>query len=1028
MYVWIYKWLSCGTFYAIKVDDCTILEGSIDTSPSTFACNWIGILYKDCQRLHHLLNTRMKFLDVLKIETDDNCKWWCMLEKLTDQEFLENKHACCLAYLYVNSMEVEKYATFFELNKHFFGIEGVAAIKNEKEVLNQYFLQLLRYTDNQFQPFGLFELIDNDNNYTKIHPFKDIKFISSDFKHRPNISVVSYDIEMAVTKGDIVFPNGLTPYQQIVGISATQSMIHGSTGEMCSDSMKTFTWLLIPEPQTKELDANFVFTSEKDLLTHYLKFQQGFVLIIGFNTSHFDNNVLIARCLYHGIKVPIGPNKKFYLKSWFSKESFDIQTIGEDWQDHIDMLSYYQTFHTEPSLPNFRLETISHILLNMHKEDLNIILVHSKYQEMYRERRNDYEFLSLLVKYMVTDTVLPTRLFYLSGVYNLVSMISTLALQNIEVALEKISRIINSFLYLNMFSIGYTPYPQWKAMELKYAPKTTTTSQKKAKYQGGLVLDPIPGRYKNVYVFDYSSLYPSCIIAHNISPGFVFEVPKTQPYNEEHFHSVCDDDVFKLLTPKKLRTSLSRLEEMLIEKRTFFKAKKNESSYYAAVEQALKLMANAIYGGLGVTFQTLVSDNLAARAVTAYGRQHLSLSRSFFESIGMTTIYGDTDSNFVTNESIADMETGKQLVEQFYIYKNSRFPALEIEEVFSVMLLISKKCYVGKTYKGKFKIRGFFKILPPHMKTFITNVIDKILDTEDLDEFKPWITKEAENFMLKPRTILDVTQTRKIKNIYEYSTKTFHPMIVFARNLSSRGIDLCFMGGHVNYIIVLKDIENCKWQGMKYELVEDVKMYGLTPDIYALLSTYIPKLASLVKVSYNMKPKEFLAIYENFTKVCKEQRLTDLKEKWNISIAVWESTTKNLVSVDVNEMISNWNNHVHSYGLFDTKKESVKLAWAPNEGFKYVNYSVLPISQYTNLSKLKKLFGKEVRFKIYLSGNNFCFNSFFREIFNFSTQDMVDVDFHLTPVGVFCAKTFLVYDCIEKAVYSRNKNINSIDQ
>ncbi len=42
--------------------------------------------------------------------------------------------------------------------------------------------------------------------------------------------------------------------------------------------------------------------------------------------------------------------------------------------------------------------------------------------------------------------------------------------------------------------------------------------RKRLSHTGAIVLEPKPGLYKNIAVFDFRSLYPSIIIRYNISP------------------------------------------------------------------------------------------------------------------------------------------------------------------------------------------------------------------------------------------------------------------------------------------------------------------------------------------------------------------------------------------------------------------------------------------------------------------------------------------------------------------------------
>jgi DNA polymerase elongation subunit (family B) len=61
------------------------------------------------------------------------------------------------------------------------------------------------------------------------------------------------------------------------------------------------------------------------------------------------------------------------------------------------------------------------------------------------------------------------------------------------------------------------------------------TRKERQAFKGGLTIDPVePGVHKDVAVFDYASLYPTTIMAYNISPEtFLFSL---EQLGEEEFN------------------------------------------------------------------------------------------------------------------------------------------------------------------------------------------------------------------------------------------------------------------------------------------------------------------------------------------------------------------------------------------------------------------------------------------------------------------------------------------------------------
>lgn len=166
--------------------------------------------------------------------------------------------------------------------------------------------------------------------------------------------------------------------------------------------------------------------------------------------------------------------------------------------------------------------------------------------------------------------------------------------------------------------------------------------------QGGHVLEPLTGLHRNVWVFDFKSLYPSIIRTFNIDPlAFV-----AQP--------APDEDLIH--TPggafRREPAILPQLLDELFPRRDI--AKKNGDE---VASHAIKILMNSCYGVLGTPACRFYNPALA-NSITGTGREMLLWSKQWFESAGYTVLYGDTDSLFVRS-GMADAEEaraqGKQL-------------------------------------------------------------------------------------------------------------------------------------------------------------------------------------------------------------------------------------------------------------------------------------------------------------------------------------------------------------------------------
>jgi DNA polymerase-2 len=152
-----------------------------------------------------------------------------------------------------------------------------------------------------------------------------------------------------------------------------------------------------------------------------------------------------------------------------------------------------------------------------------------------------------------------------------------------------------------------------------------------AAQHGGHVLEPVTGIHRNVWVFDFKSLYPSIIRTFNIDPlAYVAEPPPGADL---------------ISTPGgAFRREPAILPRMLDELFPQRDAAKRVGDGVAA--HAIKILMNSFYGVLGTPACRFYNPALA-NAITGTGRDMLLWSKQWFEAAGFRVLYGDTDSLFV---------------------------------------------------------------------------------------------------------------------------------------------------------------------------------------------------------------------------------------------------------------------------------------------------------------------------------------------------------------------------------------------
>ena len=156
-----------------------------------------------------------------------------------------------------------------------------------------------------------------------------------------------------------------------------------------------------------------------------------------------------------------------------------------------------------------------------------------------------------------------------------------------------------------------------------------------AAQQGGHVLESIAGLHRNVWVFDFRSLYPSVIRTFNIDPlSYVAEPSETE-------------DLIR--TPggafRRGPAILPRLLDDLFPRREAAKKAGDE-----VASHAIKILMNSFYGVLGTPACRFFNPALA-NAITGTGKEMLLWSKRWFEDAGFRVLYGDTDSLFIESGS-----------------------------------------------------------------------------------------------------------------------------------------------------------------------------------------------------------------------------------------------------------------------------------------------------------------------------------------------------------------------------------------
>lgn len=220
-------------------------------------------------------------------------------------------------------------------------------------------------------------------------------------------------------------------------------------------------------------------------------------------------------------------------------------------------------------------------------------------------------------------------------------------------------------------------------------------------YEGAFVIEPERGLHENVAELDFASMYPSIMIAYNVSPDTLTSGDDCYIAPEVGYKFRKQPDGF---FRRILRTLIERRREI---KKLMKELNENDPKYKLLdiKQQTLKILTNSFYGYMGWAGARWYCK-ACAEATTAWGRYFIKTSAKIAEDLGFKVLYGDTDSIFVSKpgKSIKELEAE---VEKLISEISKKLPVqIELDELFKAIFFVEKKRYAGLTAEDKILVRG----------------------------------------------------------------------------------------------------------------------------------------------------------------------------------------------------------------------------------------------------------------------------------------------------------------------------------
>lgn len=548
---------------------------------------------------------------------------------------------------------------------------------------------------------------------------------------------------------------------------------------------KVLTW----KKFTHKLDYVEHLGDEIELLERFRHLVQEYQpdIITGYNSDGFDFPYLKTRAEKYNLVLDLGVDRSDIIASsgGFGAEEGKIKGMV-----HLDAYKFIRNiFGKDLKTESFSLDAVARELLGHSKHGVNV-------NELAHIWDSQPEKLPDFCAYNLHDAHLAFKLCQLL-LSDMIEFTKIIGLPTADVIRMRFSRLVESYILKRAGEYHVLAPNKPSGYELE--------DRREESIQGGYVFEPTPGLYENIVVFDFRSLYPTIITAHNIGPeGFRCSCcPEQERVPGHPDYWFCQKE--KKFLPSILEQLILRrvdLKRLIKEE----KEKGNNTQMLEARSYALKILANSFYGYLGFYGARWYCLECAA-STTAYARNYIQSTIRQAEQKGFTVIYADTDSCFILlKDKILDQAM------EFMNEINFDLPGhmeLECEGYYPKGIFVAhkstergaKKKYALLNEAGQLKIVGFETVRrnwSPIAKEVQEEVLKRILAgkrEEALSYVREMVQKLREGKINLQQLIIKTQITRELS---KYTAQG--PHVAVAQKLKTQGVPIV-PGIVIEYIV-----------------------------------------------------------------------------------------------------------------------------------------------------------------------------------------------------------------------------------
>ncbi|XP_043474062.1 DNA polymerase delta catalytic subunit isoform X1 [Leptopilina heterotoma] len=614
--------------------------------------------------------------------------------------------------------------------------------------------------------------------------------------------ILSFDIECAGRKGIFPEPNH-DPVIQIANMVIRQGetepfLRNIFTLDTCAPIVGCQVLSYATEQEMLRKWADFIRQLDPDIFT-------------GYNINNFDFPYLINRAQH--LKVNdfnyLGRIKN--IKSIIRNQVLQSKQMGRRENKHVNFegrvpFDLLLVLVRDYKLRSYTLNAVSYHFLQEQKEDVHHSIISDLQKGNAQTRRR-------LAVYCLKDAMLPLRL------------LDKLMCIIIYMEMARVTGVSLSTLLTRGQQIKVVSQLLRKTREHGYLMPTHQGQGVDEQFEGATVIEPKRGYYSDpIATLDFSSLYPSIIMAHNLCYTTLLS-PSAQNKLQLSTDDITKTPYNSMFVKTNVRKGiLPEILENLLSARKVAKAelKKEEDPLKKKVldgrQYALKVSANSVYGFTGAQMGKLPCLEISA-SVTSYGRTMIEKTKHEVEEHyckkngykhDSIVIYGDTDSVMV-KFGVTDIREAMQLGKEAADYVSAKFIKpikLEFEKVYYPYLLINKKRYAGLYFTtpekyDKMDCKGLETVRRdncPLVANMMNTCLQKLLIDRKPDEAVDYAKQVISDLLCNRIDISQLVVTKELTKT-DYTAKQAH--VELAAKMKKRDAGTApKLGDRVPYVFI----------------------------------------------------------------------------------------------------------------------------------------------------------------------------------------------------------------------------------